>query len=295
MRISFVNPKDVAAATSPRSLFGSKKNNGRIAVIAGSSEYHGAAALSSNAVYSTLAALRVGIGYAYLYVPASIINPIRALSPSIIVRRFGGYYISSGNLQVLKKQLVNVDTVVIGMGLGRNPGTIKMAAKIIDYAVRAGKKVVIDADALYSVRYTDSLNFNVVLTPQDSEFNELSGHVPGVRSLDERITFSVALSRKLGCCILLKGHNTVITDGKRLKVVKSRSSALATMGSGDVLSGIIGGYMAAGADSFKAAAAGAYVHSRLGDMLYSRMGNHIISSDLVDAIPDALKKFDKGL
>ena len=65
------------------------------------------------------------------------------------------------------------------------------------------------------------------------------------------------------------------------------------MGTGDVLSGIIGGYMATGTETFKAGVAGAYLHSIIGDLLHKEKGNHILSSDIAELIPSILKKFDK--
>ncbi len=295
MRIIAATDMDVIKATQLRSAYGNKKDNGRIAVIAGSREYHSAPSLAANAVYNLLAGLRVGTGYAYLYVPDDVIDAVRALTPSMIVRRFGGDYIGSGDLSTLKRQLSSIESIVIGMGIGRNPPALRMSSKIIDYAVGSGKKIVVDADGIYSIKHVKRLNSNVVLTPHDREFEELSGHIPNKRSLRKRAVAAVSLSRKLDCCVLLKGHDTVITDGNSVKVVRSKSSALATMGTGDVLAGIIGGYMATGTDAFRSAVAGAYVHSRIGDMLYRRMGNHIISSDVVSSMPAFLKRFDKNV
>ena len=84
-----------------------------------------------------------------------------------------------------------------------------------------------------------------------------------------------------------------MTDGKVAKIVESESATLATMGTGDVLSGIIGGYAAAGATAFEAAVAGAYLNSRIGDLLAMEKGNHILASDIVDKIPRLIKDFDE--
>lgn len=108
--------------------------------------------LASNAVHSTLAALRMGTGYAYLYVPEAIEDAVRKLSPNIIVRRFGTDYISDGDFGSIKEQMAKMDAVVIGMGIGRNTETLAMASQIIGHAVSLGKKIVIDADAIYSVK-----------------------------------------------------------------------------------------------------------------------------------------------
>ena len=289
------NTDDLRVAAVPRSLFSNKSDNGRVLIIGGSAEYHGAPILASTSAYNTLAALRTGAGYAFLYVPQRIQDVARKLSPSLIVRSFGEENIGQGRLEGIKKEIESCDSLVIGMGIGREKSTLRAAEKLIDYALSKNKKIVIDADAIYAVKYLKRLNKNVVLTPQDREFKELSGKIPERYSEKTRIKAAASLAKKLNACILLKGHNTVVTDGKRVKIVSSKSSALATMGTGDVLSGIIGGYMATGNDAFTAAVAGAYLHSRIGDLLNKEKGNHILSSDLLGKIPEVLKKFDKNI
>jgi ADP-dependent NAD(P)H-hydrate dehydratase / NAD(P)H-hydrate epimerase len=289
----FASDKDLKLASKPRSPFSSKHENGTVLIIAGSSNYHGAPVLASNAAYNTLAALRIGIGYALLYVPSSIENPVRKLSPSIIVRTFGRRNIGEGNFASIKEAIRRSDAIVIGMGIGREAKTLRMAARIIGYAKSIDKKIVIDADAIYALRHLERLNQNAIITPQDREFSQIYGSMPDKSSVQKRTRSAVSAAKKLNCCILLKGHNTIITDGKSVKVIKSKSSALATMGTGDVLSGIIGGYAAIGNRAFKAGVAGAYLHSRIGDILHNKKGNHLISNDLVEQIPAILKKFDK--
>lgn len=290
MGVSVAGVADLRAATTPREIHGSKRTNGSILVISGSSDFHGSAALSSNAAYNTLAALRVGIGYAYLYVPKSILDPVRRLSPDLIVKPFGASNIGEGKFSDIRKSIDRSNAVVMGMGVGRSAGAMSMCSRIIDYALGAGKKVVIDADAIYSLGRKRP-GYDAIVTPQDREFEQLSGVMPPAKPA-ERIDAASALARRLRCTVLLKGHETIITDGKRVKVVKSESSSLAVMGTGDVLSGIIGGYAAAGAEIFKAGVAGAYLHSRIGDMLNRKMGGHILASDVVAQIPYALRKFD---
>lgn len=286
--------KELRAATLPRPLYGDKHENGTVLIIAGSADYHGAPVLASNAAYNTLASLRMGTGYVFLYVPKSILNPVRRLSPSLIVRQFGRDNIGQGDFNEIKRAIQRSDSLVIGMGIGRKPAALKMASRIIRYAIKLGKKIVIDADAIYSVKSAGKMNKNVILTPQEKEFYVLSGKKPDQHSTSKRTAAAISLARRLSTCVLLKGHDTVITDGKRVKVVSSRSSALATMGTGDVLSGIIGGYAGIGAGIFEAGVAGAYLHSRIGDLLSKKKGNHILSSDLVEAMPPILKKFDKN-
>lgn len=281
-------------AARPRGLRSSKRTNGSVVVVAGSRQYHGSAALASSAVQCTLASLRIGTGYAYLLVPGSIEAAVRRLSPNVIVRTFGTEDISDGDVALAKEMAAKADAVVIGMGIGRGPSALRMAARIIGIAVKAGKKVVVDADAIYAVKYAGKLNGNVILTPHDGEFRALAGFEPGA-TLAWRSASAAALSKKTGAVVLLKGHETVVTDGIAVAVVKSRSSALATMGTGDVLSGMIGGYAATGCSALVAAEAGAYLHSRIGDILAREKGAHILASDIVELIPRVIKAFDKEI
>jgi NAD(P)H-hydrate epimerase len=227
------------------------------------------------------------------FVPKSILNVNRATSPSVIVKPMKGAHLSKSDSVVLRAEMRKSDSVVIGPGIGRNSATLSAAAALISHASRSGIRIVIDADALAAVaRHRPELGPQCVLTPNDSEFLMLSGKRIDRRDLAKRIAGAVALARKLHTNILLKGHETVITDGRRVKVVRSRTAALATMGTGDVLSGIIAGYAARSEDLFSAAVAGAYLHSAIGDALYRRKGNHIIASDVVDYIPRAMRRIE---
>ena len=108
-----------------------------------------------------------------------------------------------------------------------------------------------------------------------------------------RIDAVKKLASRLGANVLLKGHVTIISDGRRVKLVESRTATLATMGTGDVLSGIIGGYMTRNGNAFVSAVAGAYLQARIGDLLYKEKGYHAIATDALDYIPRILKKYDR--
>ncbi|VVB76626.1 ADP-dependent (S)-NAD(P)H-hydrate dehydratase [uncultured archaeon] len=291
----FAGPGDLMLARRPRSIYSSKHDNGSVVIIAGSRDYHGAPVLAANAVYNALAALRMGTGYVHLYVPAAIEDAARRLSPNVIVRRFGTDYISDGDFESVKEAVKKADAVIIGMGIGRDESTLDMAARIIDTAVAEGKKIVIDADAIYAVKRAQRLGKDAVLTPQDIEFHELSGLTLKKNDLAERFINAVSVARKLNASLLLKGHDTIITDGEVAKIVRSDTSALATMGTGDVLSGIIGGYAAIGATVFESATAGAYLHATIGGLLALEKGNHILAVDVVDKIPKIIKDFDESV
>lgn len=286
--------KDLKVASQPRDMCSDKGDNGRVMLIAGSANYHGAPVLASNAAYNTLASLRIGAGYAVLFVPKNIQDTVRGLSPNLIVKILGKNRIGEGSIRLVEDQIPKSDSLVIGMGLGRNADTLNLAGKIIRHALMLNKKIVIDADAIYAVKRLKYLGENVIITPQDREFSELYGKIPDKYSISERIKAAVSLSKRLRGCVLLKGHETIITNGKQVKIVLSHSSALATMGTGDVLAGIIGGYAATGTSIFQAGVAGAFLHARIGDLLANEKGTHILAGDVVERIPSMIRSFDKN-
>jgi NAD(P)H-hydrate epimerase len=112
---------------------------------------------------------------------------------------------------------------------------------------------------------------------------------------DARVNAVKKLANRLGTNVLLKGHVTIISDGRRVKLVEPKTATLATMGTGDVLSGIIGGYMTLNKDVFLSAVAGAYLHARIGDLLYREKGYHAIAADVLEYIPKMLKGFDRTI
>lgn len=180
-------------------------------------------------------------------------------------------------------------------GLGRDPNTCKAVTMLIDYIKASGKMAVIDADALYALsKYKRKLNKNFVVTPNMGELALFHKRKIKPNDLSARIDAAVGISKLLDCIVLLKGHDDIITDGKRIKVVKSSSSALAIMGTGDVLAGIIGAYTAQNSDMFIAATAAAYLHATIGDRLHKEKGNRLLAGDVVEYIPKILRKFDRN-
>jgi len=261
-------------------------------IIAGSAEFHGAPVLAATAAQSTLATLRVGAGYAVLYMPNTVKAIAQKISPNLIVRGFGNKNIGEGQFEDIKKEIEKADAVAIGMGIGRAPETLEMAKKIIMYAKEKGKKTVVDADAIYALNKTTKLGSNIIVTPNDHEFEFLNGKATG-KEIEERAKQAVDLAGKISVNIVLKGHTSIITNGSIVKLNKAETAALATMGTGDVLSGIIAGYAATGASAFDSAVAGVYLHAHIGDSIAKIKGNHILASDIVEQIPYFIKQYDK--
>jgi len=294
----FAGPGDLYLASKPISIYASKRERGMLVIIGGSKVYHGApihALLSA----SSIAALRTGAGYTILYVPNAILDVVRKLSQNQIVRPAGEDYISFTD--GLKRAIDKAEAIAIGMGITKEKEAQDACQKIVNYALSNGKKVIADADAISAI--TDMLGAkridttNLLITPHDSEFYQFSGlklrHEDS--NIFDRIEAAKKIAKEKGINILLKGHNTIITNGEKIKINRSNTPNLSTMGTGDVLSGIIGAFAAMGNDLFEAATAGAYLHSKAGEVLAMEKGNHIIASDLIDKIPKIMSEFDKVL
>jgi NAD(P)H-hydrate epimerase len=241
-----------------------------------------------------MAALRTGAGLVTIAAPEGVVGAIRSYSPDLIVQPLTGKQVSSDDIAKLGRMLRRTDAMVLGPGIGLTPKTHDAIPRIIGLAAQQRKPLLIDADATKALK--DRLGvlkgLNAVLTPHAGEFKVMSEtDVPS--NWEKRIPVCTRFARKHSCVLLLKGHDTVITDGKKVRVNRTGNPALATAGTGDVLSGIIGTYLAQAADPFQAAVAGAYIHGRTGDLVREKKGFHIVASDLIEAIPTVLKGYDR--
>jgi NAD(P)H-hydrate epimerase len=148
--------------------------------------------------------------------------------------------------------------LVVGPGLGTNDVTRKAVRRVVGHA---GVPVVVDGDGLTALgaKASKFTTTHCVLTPHDGEYARLMGHPPG----SDRIGAARALAVATAATVLLKGPTTVVADhtGSAF-VVLAPDARLATAGTGDVLSGIIGALLAQGVLPLRAAAAGAWLHAR---------------------------------
>lgn len=283
----FTGPGNIRRVVKPRDPYSHKGDFGYVLVIGGSSVYSGAPALAA------MASLRTGAGLAILGVPESASSVVKSYSPDIIVHPLEGDTISQRNIPSITNLLGKVDALIIGPGLDLAPETIDSVNEILRLSKLKKLPTLIDADAIKALK--DNLEIlrdgDFLLTPHAGEFEIISG-IKVSDKWEDRVETCVDFAKENRCTLLLKGHETVISDGKRLKINRTGNPAMATGGSGDVLSGIVGAYLAQGIDTFNAASAGAFIHGKAGDLAYEEKGFHIVASDLLDKIPVILKHFD---
>lgn len=254
-----------------------------VMVVGGSGGMTGAPMLAARA------AARAGAGMVVAALPGAAAR--RTAGSEIVVHELAsdpaGGFAAEASLTA-RREIGRFAAAVIGPGLGRALGSDAFAARII---AEAPVPLVIDADAL-NVLADDGAALDVrsaarlpltVLTPHDGEFARLAGHPVG----DDRIAATRGLAAQRRCVVLLKGPATVVAapDG-RVVVTRTGGPNLATAGSGDVLSGVIGALLTAGLTPFDAAWQGAALHGAAADR--SVFGDGTIASDVIDALPLAL-------
>lgn len=251
-RIRLVEDDDVARLVPPRPVRTHKWATA-VCVVAGSPGMEGAAALAAEG------ASRAGSGMVRLGVPGSADARGGGSWPTEAVRfelPSDGW--AAGVLEVLGR----CRALVIGPGLGRTAGTVREIREVVG---RAGVPVVVDADALFalgdagSARAAVAGDRPVVVTPHDGEYERLLGTVPG----PDRVSAARRLAGELGVVALVKGSLTAVSapDGEVL-LSGAGSPRLATAGTGDVLSGVIGAFLARGMAPLEGAALAAHVHGR---------------------------------
>ncbi len=286
----FAGPGDIMIATEERSLLSNKYTHGRVLVVGGSKVYHGAPLIASFAAENTMSALLTGSGYVTVAVPREVAEPVRKLGTDLIVKPLDWDDVEGTVASMLA---VKHDALVIGPGLQNSETTEKIVEDILKAEKARGNVVVVDSTAMLAMSgHKNLIGKNCILTPHDGEFKSFSGI--NVKESDPHIRIRKAISaaKSQGFTLVLKGHETVITNGDLLKINRTNTPVLATMGTGDALAGMIAAYAAIHKSPFESAAAAVYAHSKAGDLLYERKGLHIASQDVVAAIPEVLKQFD---
>ena len=289
----YAGPGDLLVALRRRDPFSKKGDNGVVIAVGGSNVFHGAPWLMS------AAALRTGVDLVFLFTPSGVAPSIRALSPNLIVIPLKSTVLTPESISPILRYMEKADVLAIGPGLGLDPRTGKAVEEVVQSALERGLKVVMDADALKTrAPHMVRERGRVVLTPHAGEFKIMMGEAPPDYSpgrLDERIEAVRDAARKLNSVILLKGHYDFISDGERIKVCKCGNPAMTAGGTGDVLTGIVAGLLARGAEPFRAAVAAAFLNGYTGDMAVKMYGERITASDLIDLLPRAFRELEEWL
>jgi hydroxyethylthiazole kinase-like uncharacterized protein yjeF len=278
-------PDDVAAVLPERPLDGHKKTSGTLVVVAGSRAMTGAARLVARA------AMRVGAGYVVVAVPTSILPVVQAeLTEAVFlpVAETPEGSIAPEAVDAVMDAASGAHAVAIGPGLSRDEGTVRFVREVVR---TAPVPLVVDADALNAFASDAGAiadrKADAVLTPHGGELARLLGREPSV----DRIADARALADTTRAVALVKGTRTVVVDQAGVAHVNpTGSTALATAGTGDVLTGTIGGLLARRIEPTAAAWAGAYLHGLAGLAAGERTGDGTVAGDVADLLPDAIAR-----
>ncbi len=279
----YINKKTVMNLLPQRIDDSNKSTYGRILNISGSNKYRGAAYLSS------LAALKIGAGYVTLAAPDFIISSISSMLPEVTYLPLNSFEGCISENNDIKTEGYNVISLGCGIGTGKQTSDF-----ILKFLSRRSKdiKYVIDADALNIIAFGNekiSLT-NCVITPHPKELSRLL-NVSLDEILDNKEKYARIASQTFECITVLKGHNTIVTDGDIIYYNQSGNSALAKAGTGDVLTGIISGLCAQNLSILDASKLGVFLHGLSGDIAsYDLTQYCVLASDVIDYIPIAMNE-----
>jgi NAD(P)H-hydrate epimerase len=271
----------------PRAPDSHKGTYGAVLIVAGSRGMSGAAVLCG------AGALRGGAGLVRVATPTDVQPLVAAGNPCYLtdglpieVARHG---LAEDAAPLILELAESADVVAIGPGLGRQGKIVEIIELVTARLIRP---MVIDADALNALASlpVDALKRReapTVLTPHPGEFGRLlKVSTSEVQAHRQELALKFATERNV--VLLLKGHETIVTDGQRLYTNTTGNPGMATGGAGDVLTGLIAALIAQGLAPFEAAQFGAYLHGKAGDLAVEKTGHvSLIASDLLDFLPAA--------
>ncbi|HTR74704.1 MAG TPA: NAD(P)H-hydrate dehydratase [Solirubrobacterales bacterium] len=271
----------------PRGARSTKFSSGQVTIAGASRGLTGAVRMSSGA------AIRAGAGYATVVIPADLEPVFEAGEPEVMSRGISG---PPGRLGTEGEEEVLVAferaaAGVLGPGLGRDEDSLALAR---DLAPRIEAPLVIDADGLNAFAgQLDRLagrKAPTVLTPHAGELGRLLEQ-ESIAIGARRLAAAREAAAWSGAVVVLKGDDTIVTDGERVAVNAVPAPGLATAGSGDVLSGMTAALLARGLEPFTAACAAVIAHARAGQEAARRLGaaESVIATDVIAAIPVGLR------
>jgi NAD(P)H-hydrate epimerase len=252
----------------------------------------GSQGMSGAVVLAGMAALRGGAGLVRLAVPDVIQQAVAAHEPSymtVALPADAAGRISSAAYNEIVALAEPATVVAGGPGLGRSWELEQLVGRLYQ---ELAKPMVVDADGLNALSAdTDVLGQPGgprILTPHPGEFARLIGKK---LEAQQRHAAAAELAARCGIVVVLKGHRTLVTDGRRQAINPTGNPGMATGGTGDVLTGLITALWCQGLPPFDAARLGVYLHGLAGDLAADELGQvSLIASDVVRFLPEAFQK-----
>ena len=274
--------KQVLSILPEREENSHKGDHGKTLLLCGSRGFTGAAALAARA------ALRTGAGLVYLGVPESIyaIEAVKLNEAVVFPLPDDHGRLGTAAVSEIMERLPKMDAVLVGPGLGQSEGVASVVKMVLE---TAKCPVVLDADGINLIAaHKDVVRGRTaptILTPHAGEFTRLGGEIG-----TDRTAAAEQMAQELNCIMLLKGHHTVVTDGRCTYINPSGNPGMAVGGSGDVLAGMITALLGIGIDPLLAAACGAWLHGAAGDLCTAEIGQYgMLPTDMLHVLPRLLK------
>jgi hydroxyethylthiazole kinase-like uncharacterized protein yjeF len=252
-----------------------KGDHGEVLVIGGG-PYVGAPALAGQA------ALRAGADLVRIACPTAVAHEVQGYSEDLIVRPVEGRTLEPGHVGQVMEFAAEHDALVIGPGLGDDDSTLEAAEAIL---TAFDGTAVVDADALQVVPDIET-DATLICTPHQGELARMGG--PTADDWRERRDAIEDFSAELGHTLLVKGRYDILSNGERTRVNRTGNPGMTVGGTGDVLAGTTAA-LAIQHDPIHAAGLGAYTAGQAGDIVAEERGDGLIASDLLDAIPTAMR------
>jgi NAD(P)H-hydrate epimerase len=271
---------------TPRDQNSKKGDNGIVLVVGGSSLYHGAPLLAS------LSALRAGADLVYTAVPKIIVNAIRSYSPNVIALPMMDSSLTVGSANRLIKSLPKTPhTAAVGMGMAISK--TEALNSLVKKLRENGTKLVLDASALVPQVLSEITETDTIITPHPGEFKRIFNEDVGYGE-KEIISIVSKMAIKHKIAIILKGWLNVIADARgKVAAIRRPSPAMNVGGTGDVLAGLVAAIYSRTNSSFDASALAVYFNGVAATIATEKVGLHIMATDLIESIPNAMKPIDK--
>lgn len=266
---------------------------GKVFNIAGSLSMPGAAYMCA------MSSLLVGAGYSTLAVPGSVIPCVSPKAPEIVyvpLKETMKGAISEDAVSETLDKSAGSNVILIGPGLGTENSTVNFVSEFIQQVTNRGDTILLDGDALNILSFSESkvLPLNSVITPHPKELSRLMG-ISVEEILRDKIGVAKKAAKQLNAIVVLKGANTIIAEPNSNTYINvTGNSGLATAGSGDVLSGMIAGFIAQGVELRDAVILGVYLHGLAANLAVEHENEYSLTAvKLMDYIPNAIEKILK--
>ena len=253
-----------------------KNVKGHLLLVGGFDSMEGAIIMSAQA------ALETGVGLLSLMTTNKAREIIAGKIPELITIRA-----QADTIHALLRER-KYDSLVIGPGMGRSEDSAKLFTALMDALPEDTKNVVIDGDGLFHfASYLENKKLKntvkYILTPHFNEASRIMGKTVNEIKAN-RLAAAKECSAKTGCIVLLKGPASIVSAGEYAYINTSGNSLLATAGSGDILSGVLGALLLRGTEAALAACAACFFHGKAADLLASKGIKHLKALDIINAL-----------